>query len=131
MIESLGNTVTITHSNLRGIESDIGKTEIVRRLSTSDKLHKVIPMVTGEPSVKGTIYWDPFVRLRRLRDALVHVKEGNYSPDPDDPSTCGVLLRGDADNCVLDACALITKLDPNRLSEAARKALKIPTVGRS
>jgi hypothetical protein len=129
MIESLDDTVTITHANSRGVENDIGKTEIVRRLSTPDKLHTVIPMVTGEPSVKGTVYWEHFVRLRRLRDTLVHVKEGNYSSAPDDPSTYGALLRGDADSCVLDACALTTKLDPSRLSEAARKALKIPTVG--
>jgi hypothetical protein len=64
-----------------------------------------------------------------MRDALVHVKEGNYSSDPDEPSTYGMLLRGEADNCVLDACTLITRLDSRRLSEATRKGLKIPTVG--
>lgn len=77
--------------------------------STPDKLHHVIPEITGEPSIKGTAYWERFVRVRRMRDALVHVKEGNYSADPDNPSTYGMLLRGDADDCVLDVCALITK----------------------
>jgi hypothetical protein len=116
------NRVQITY------ETDLTKAEIVRRLSTPNKLHKVIPIVTGERSIKGTVYWERFVRVRRMRDALVHVKEGNYSTDPDDPSTYGLLLRGDADDCVLDVCALVTKLDPSRLSEAARKALKMPTV---
>ena len=129
MIESLDDTARITHTNSRGEETEIGKAEVVRRLSTSDKLHNVMPIVTGEPSVKGTIYWERFVRLRRMRDALVHVKEGNYSADPDDPSTYGMLLRGDADDCVLDACALITRLDPSRLSETTRRVLKILTVG--
>ena len=129
MIESLDDSAMITHTNTRGEETQIGKAEIVRRLSTPDKLHNVIPVVTGEPTVKGTIFWERFVRLRRMRDALVHVKDGNYSSDPDEPSTYGMLLRGEADNCVLDACALVTRLDSSRLSDAARKALKIPTVG--
>ena len=129
MIESLDDDATITHTNMRGEEVQIGKAEVVRRLSTPDKLHNVIPVVTGEPSVKGTVYWERFVRLRRMRDALVHVREGNYSSDPDEPSTYGMLLRGEADDCVLDACALIARLDSSRLSEAARRALKIPTMG--
>jgi hypothetical protein len=127
MIESQDEAFTIKHPNTRGEEQVLGKAEMVRRLSTSDKLHQVMPEITGEPSLKGTLYWERFVRVRRMRDALVHVKEGNYSADPDKPSTYGMLLRGDADDCVLDVCALITKLDPGRLSEAARKTLKIPT----
>jgi hypothetical protein len=129
MIESQDDAFTIKHSNAHGEEQELGKAEVVRRLSTPDKLHRVIPQITGEPSIKGTVHWEQFVRVRRMRDALVHVKEGNYSADPDNPSTYGMLLRGDADDCVLDVCALITKLDADRLSEAARKTLKIPTVG--
>ena len=129
MIESQDDAFMIKHSNAHCEEQELGKAEVVRRLSTPDKLHRVIPEINCEPSIKGTVHWEPFVRVRRMRDALVHVKEGNYSADPDNPSTYGMLLRGDADDCVLDVCALITKLDPDRLSEAARKTLKIPTVG--
>ena len=128
MIESQDDAFTIKHTNSHGAEQELGKAGVVRRLSTTDKLHRVIPRITGEPSTKGTVYWERFVRVRRMRDALVHVKEGNYSADPANPSTYGMLLRGDADHCVLDACALITKLDPDRLSEAARKTLNIPTI---
>jgi hypothetical protein len=129
MIESQDDAFTIMHANVHGEEQELGKAEVVRRLSTAEKLHRVIPEITGEPSIKGTVYWERFVRVRRMRDALVHVKEGNYSADPDNPSTYGMLLRGDADECVLDVCALITKLDPDRLSEAAQNTLKIQTVG--
>jgi hypothetical protein len=89
MIESQDDAFTITHTNAHGDEQELGKADMVRRLNTADKLHRVIPEITGEPSVKGTIYWERFVRVRRMRNALVHVKEGNYSADPDNPSAYG------------------------------------------
>jgi hypothetical protein len=128
MIESLDDCVTIRRVNAKGVEVELDKAEMVRRMSTAEKLNVAIPLVTGEPSVKGTVFWDRFVRLRRIRDALVHIKQGGYSNDADHPSEFGMLLRGDADDCVLDAIALVLKLNPECLSEATQKALKIPSI---
>jgi hypothetical protein len=131
MIESLDDSVKISRTNAKGIEVELSKTDMVRRMSTAEKLDTAIPLITGEPSIKGTIFWERFVRLRRIRDALIHIKERGYSNDPDHPSEYGMLLRGDADDCVLDACALVERLRADCLSEAARKALKIPSIGTS
>jgi hypothetical protein len=129
MIESLADDVRIKRINAKGVEVELGKTDIVRRMSTAEKLDAAIPLVTGQPSIKGTIFWERFVNLRRIRDALVHLKERGYSSDVDQPSEYGRLLRGDADDCVMDACALVEKLNPNALSSAARSAVKIPLIG--
>lgn len=128
MIESLDDSVTVVRANAKGVEVELSKTEMVRRMSTTEKIDIVIPLVTGQSSIKGTVFWERFVRLRRVRDALVHIKEGGYSNDPEHPSEYGMLLRGDADDCVLDACALVERLRPDALSEAARTALKIPSI---
>jgi hypothetical protein len=50
------------------------------------------------------------VRLRRLRDELVHPHVG-----PDDMSVFGRLLRGDADTCADDAIAVVKALRPDLL----------------
>ena len=39
------------------------------RMSTGEKLDTAIPLVTGESSIKGTTFWERFVRLRRIRGA--------------------------------------------------------------
>jgi hypothetical protein len=107
----------------QGSEVRLGRDEMVRRMSLSEKLDHIFPLLTGKLSIKGTVPWQRFVALRRLRDDLVHVKEGGYSNDPDDPSPFGRLFRGDANRCVEDAASIIIAAWPTWLSERARAAL--------
>jgi hypothetical protein len=109
----------------QGREVRLGRDEMVRRLSLSEKLDRVFPLLTGEPSIKGTAPWGLFVALRRLRDDLVHVKEGGYSDDPDQPSPFGRLFRGDANRCVEDAARIIMAVWPTWLCDRARAALAL------
>jgi len=99
--------------------------EYARRLSTAEKLDLVVPAVSGRPSIKGTGAWEKFVRLRRLRDDLVHVKHRGYSADPDDPSALGRLLRGDGSGCVEDAVTVIRAALPGWLTERALRQLSL------
>lgn len=50
------------------------KEQIQRHLRLDEKLATVLPRATGKPSPKGTSIWEGFVRLRKLRDRVVHLK---------------------------------------------------------
>jgi hypothetical protein len=100
----------------------IPKAEMVRRLSLSEKLHD-LALVLSVPQIKGTAVWELFVKLRRLRDDLVHVKQRGYSNDPDAPSPFGQLFRGDATCCVEHARDVILALWPEGLVPLAQQQL--------
>jgi hypothetical protein len=71
MIESLDGSVRVKRANARGIDVGLGRAEMFCRLNIGEKLDTAIPLVTGESSIKGTTFLERFVRLRRIRDALV------------------------------------------------------------
>jgi hypothetical protein len=111
----------------------ISRDRMERTLSISQKLSDAIPLLTGKPSLKGDALWAKFVRLRRLRDGLVHPKNRGSnplplaeagSPDPKDPGIYGQLLRGDADTCAHDAVELVRTLRPEFLPPHVVEALK-------
>lgn len=120
------------------VERD-GETVVVPRdrmervLSVSEKLHIAIPAFTGKPSLKGDALWSKFVRLRRLRDALVHPKhrgsnpiraeDRDPGPDPTEPGIYGMLMRGDADDCAENAISLARALRPEFFPSHVAKAL--------
>lgn len=90
----------------------IQKDEMERRLSTAEKLDLVLPIATGLSTIKGTVAWEAFVRMRMIRDDLVHMTARGYSNEPDDPSPYARLLRGEGDRCVEDARLVISKAWP-------------------
>jgi hypothetical protein len=96
-------------------ELRIERESFARRLSTSEKLSVVVPLMPGGVAIKGTAVWERFVHLRRLRDDLVHVKNKGYSSDPAAPSALGRLLRGDGNECVHDAVAVMQASVPGWL----------------
>jgi hypothetical protein len=71
MIESLDGSVRVKRANARGIEVELRRAKMLCRLSTGEKLDTAIPLVTGESSIKDTTFLERFVRLRRIRDALM------------------------------------------------------------
>ena len=49
-------------------------TDIERRASISEKLGTVLPTLLNVPSPKGKHPWEGFVKLRKTRDAAIHMK---------------------------------------------------------
>ncbi|MFF6961074.1 hypothetical protein [Streptomyces sp. NPDC008317] len=128
LIANLPDQATLDKVNAKGETVTLGKQDMARRLSTPEKLDRIIPLPTGKPGIKGTVYWERFQHLRRTRDGLVHLKESGYSNDPAQPSEYGRLLRGEARSCTLDAIAIVEKVGPAYLSDVARASLGIPLV---
>ena len=108
----------------RGKETQqIPKEEAIRRLGLDEKLHLVLPIVTGVDSIKGKKPWDAFVRLNEIRGEVVHYKPRGKTDDPDIASALGRLLKGEASTCVDDAASIILAYEPNALPESTKQAL--------
>ncbi|WP_262061066.1 hypothetical protein [Streptomyces sp. STR69] len=125
LIGKLPEEATLDKENAKGETVKLGKQDMALRLSTPEKLDRVAPLATGQKSIKGTVYWAKFQRLRKMRDALVHLKGNGYSNDPVQTSEYGKLLRGEAKDCALDAIAIVEIITPGYLSNVAREALGI------
>ena len=91
----------------------IRKRDLVRALGVDEKLKRVMPKVDGGRAVAGTTAWEPYRRLKFLRDELVHVKERGLNTDPKERSAYDRLLLGEADGCVEDALTLIEATWPD------------------
>jgi hypothetical protein len=94
-------------------------------LSLAEKISYVVPLATGRESIRGTVAWQPFRRLRRLRNGIVHVKREAYS-DPDQPGPFGRLLLGEGSTAPDDAVATIEALEPGWLPSSVREAFGLP-----
>jgi hypothetical protein len=90
----------------------IGRDQIARRLSLSEKLDRVVPIVASRRSIKGLAIWADFKRLGNLRDGIVHLKERGYSTDADDPSVLARLALGEAETAVSIAARVIEAAEP-------------------
>lgn len=99
----------------------------MERLSLAEKLSYVVPLATGRESIRGTVEWQPFRRLRRLRNGIVHVTRDAYS-DPDHPSPFGLFLSGEGSTAPEDAVATIEALEPGWLPAPVRAAFGLPEV---
>jgi len=61
----------------RGKRSSLRPSELERQLSTEEKLSQVLPKLKGLPTPKGKAVWEPFKRLKEVRDSTVHLKSGD------------------------------------------------------
>lgn len=88
-------------------------------LSVGEKLTRAVPLLTGTKSIKGDgRIWPKFRRIRRLRNALVHMRREAYN-DPDNPGPFGQLLRGDGSRAPEDAALVIEAVEPGWIPEGA------------
>lgn len=106
---------------------EIAKPEMVRRLSVTEKLTLVVPMLPDGAAFKGTHPWERYVYLRGLRDDLVHVDQRGYSPDPDVRTAYDRVVLGDADSCADDALAIVLAARPTFLQDHVMRALSPPS----
>jgi hypothetical protein len=108
----------------RGEDVVISQPDMVERLSVGEKLHLAVPLFTGRPSLRGRAVWRDFVALRRLRDAIVHPKEGGISSEADDPGIYAMLLRGDGDSAADTALSVVLSAEPGFLPDHVIETLK-------
>lgn len=100
------------------------KAEMVRWLSIEEKLRGAVLLFTkAEPLDKGREPWQSFVRLKDIRDDLVHAKRGEHLDNPDDPAVYGRLLAGEGSSSVEDALALAEAFRPDFLPPNVMEAL--------
>jgi hypothetical protein len=88
-------------------------------LTIPDKLNRVVPLLTGRESIKGTQAWQAFRRVNKLRNALVHV-ESVARNDPDDPGPFGKLMLGEGSKAPEAAASVIEALEPGWMPEHVR-----------
>lgn len=117
MIEMLDDDATITSKS-----TTIPKSEMVR-IGIDDKLKTVPVKLDGGRRIAGTATWQRYLRLKNLRDELLHVKRRGYEPDPDDRTAYDRLIVGEADSCVEDAVATIEGAWPGFLPSHVVEAL--------
>jgi hypothetical protein len=116
-IDQLDDEASITIERRKGEQFEIPKAEMVRRLNITEKFTLAVPMLPDGEEFKGTKPWERFVDLKRLRDALVHVKERGYDADPDEHTAYDALMLGAADECADDALAVVLAARPGFLPE--------------
>ncbi len=110
---------------------EIAKVAMERGLSLKAKFDRVIPTVSGRPSIKGTAAWETLNRLTEMRNELVHVKNRGYSMDPDEPSIFGRIILGRTLTCVDDALFVVDAAFPDILFPQTRKDLGLAPVDNS
>jgi hypothetical protein len=91
-------------------------------LPTGDKLARAAPLLHGTQSIKGTVPWQHYKRLFRLRNALVHQRREAVN-DPLKPSAFGKLLLGGGSSAPEDAAGVIEALEPRWIPENIRPEL--------
>jgi hypothetical protein len=106
-------------------EEELDRAGMVRWLSITEKLQKVIPHLTDVKALpRGEPAWQRFKALKDLRDDLVHAKNrGAHSPG--DTPAYGRLLAGEAASCVEDAFAVCDSIAPGYFPGHVREALGV------
>jgi hypothetical protein len=94
-------------------------------LPLSDKIARAAPLLDHSASIKGTVAWQKYKRLSRLRNALVHPRRIAVN-DPLKPSAFGKLLRGDGSSAPEDAAAVIEALEPGFVPAEIREEFGLP-----
>jgi hypothetical protein len=106
-------------------DRELAKEDLTTGLGIDDKLKRVVPLLDGGASVAGTATWERYLRLKFLRDELLHVKRRGYDPDPAIRTAYDRLIVGEGDNCVEDAQAVVDGAFPGFLPANALDALSL------
>ena len=83
-----------THRRSETIWERMDKAQIERYLSIGEKLEVVLPDALKTKSPKGRHFWGDFVKLRKIRDRIIHAKAADRkSSGPDNPNLWHDLFR--------------------------------------
>ena len=77
------------HAKLKNENNSVvrDKIEIERRLPIEEKLSKVLPAVLNISSPKGNQEWQSFMKLKKVRDRIVHMKAADRKSSNSDTIT--------------------------------------------
>lgn len=101
----------------------LSKSELTTGLGIDEKLKRVVPLLDVGASVAGTAAWGRYLKLKFLRDELLHVKRRGYEPDPAVRTAYDRLIVGEGDICVEDAQAVVEGAFPGFLPANVLEAL--------
>lgn len=93
-------------------------------LGIDEKLKRLVPKMDGAQKVAGTAAWERYLKLKFIRDELLHVKERGLDSDPKKRTAYDRLLVGEADRCVDDAVAVVEGVWPGWLPPHVQEALR-------
>jgi hypothetical protein len=91
-------------------------------LPMNEKLARATPLLHGSASIKGTVAWQKYRRLFRIRNRLLHPTREPVN-DPNRPGPFGRLMLGEGSNAPEDAATVIEALEPGWLPDHARREL--------
>jgi hypothetical protein len=72
--EQLPADFTYTRQNRDGVEENLSKTDVERRVGLSEKLDAILPKIFGIRFNKGGKMWENFLLLKQIRDRITHLK---------------------------------------------------------
>jgi hypothetical protein len=125
-IESLANHAIEMLPDDAVLEGDgrtVPKAEMTRSFGIDEKLKRVVPIMEGAVPIAGTEAWERYLRLKFLRDELLHVKKRGYDPDPDTRTAYDRLIVGEGDACADDAHVIVDTAWPGWLPDQVQEAL--------
>lgn len=86
-------------TNSRREKVDLNASEIERQVSLDEKLRNVIPTAHNIKSPVGTLAWEKYQKLKKVRDRLIHLKSlDRRASGPEDQTIWGLMIaEKDAD----------------------------------
>ena len=79
-----------TRGNSSPTSLELGTVE--RELALDEKLSRVLPLIFNVPTPKGTITWQSFKNLKKIRDRIVHPKTRDTEQSGPDADTLWKIL---------------------------------------
>jgi hypothetical protein len=83
------------------------------------KLARAVPLLHGTGSIKGTVAWQKYRKIFKIRNALMHPRREALN-DPLNPGPFGRLMLGDGANAPEDAANVIEAIEPGWLPQHVR-----------
>lgn len=72
--------------------------EVERRVSTDEKLKRIVPNLLGRPTPAGKSIWQKYVQLKGIRDSVTHFKrrdQARHASHLHEPTALQALLAAD------------------------------------
>ena len=66
-----------------GIVAVLSHEDVLRHVSTDEKLASILPAHLKLPSPKGGVHWQNFQRLKKIRNRIIHLKDGDRANSVD------------------------------------------------
>ncbi len=91
------STGSLTLKRHKGVETLLPE-EVERRVSTDEKLKRIVPDLLGYPTPAGKAIWQRYVKLKELRDSVTHFKrkdQARHAAQLNEPTALQDLITAD------------------------------------